>query len=163
MKKIILFIFLSFSLFGEENNSKVSFGTGIGQEYGVFGFQTSMEVFSGSRVFFSFFPIQPYIHTIGISSDLYFLKNTNFRTYLAYGTFVFSPLNNTTMNHMLSTSIGLDYYFSKPYQGWHLGVGTMIYSSQYTYDWKSFGFSDWHKYDSGYGTIPIVFSLGYKF
>jgi hypothetical protein len=163
---IFFILLLSFSLFGEEDNQKVSFGTGLGLEYGVLGFQTSMELFSGNRVFFSALPIQPYIHALGVSSDLYFLKDTNFRTHLTYGTtsWGYSTYQNMT-NQSLGFSTGVNYYFYKPYKGWHFGLDYVLSETDYKYHFKGFGFSKWSKSgDNIYRDSSLLrWSLGYKF
>jgi hypothetical protein len=150
------------SLFGKKD--EYILGTGIGLEYGGTGLQISREIDKHNRVYFSSIPIQPYIHAIGISSDLYFLQDTNFRTHLTYGTTTWSYSTYTQTSHSLGLSLGINYFFNKPYEGWHFGLDYVLFDKTYKYPWKSFGFSKWEKGEDslGYGKT-IAWSLGYKF
>lgn len=179
MKKLTILLLFSSLLFGEVED-RANFGVGIGSEYGTVGFQTSIKIDEENRFFFSVFPIAPYIQTIGISSDLGVLKNTNFRANLTYGVVNFryssgvvtykkvngefieddlDPFNKNNMRHSLGFSTGINYFFSKPNVGWHLGLNIIFNRTNYYHD--LFNLSNWKKGETE--SKPYYFlSLGYK-
>jgi hypothetical protein len=183
IKKLLLSSLLSLSLFGEENDSsKINFGFGLGAEYGLLGFQTSVEVGDNDRIYLSAFPVPTVLFAIGVSSDLRFLKDTNFRTHITYGTLGYFSTSSGAEKcqfdesesdfmcervgdaiYDLGFSIGLNYYFSKPYEGWHLGLDLTLFQKEYYLDWKESLFSMWKKgeEEENFSFAPNL-SLGYK-